>query len=91
MHRDDLVEDFLLTNSAVSASHAPLVAELITRHTGRAPSDEALRTAMGVHAGDLEAAFEVMTDRCGSLDGYLETALGVDARTREAVAERLLG
>ena len=91
VHRDDLVEDFLLTNSAVSASHAPLVAELITRHTGRAPSDEALRTAMGVHAGDLEAAFEVMTDRCGSLDGYLETALGVDARTREAVAERLLG
>ena len=91
VHRDDLVEDFLLTNSAVSASHAPLVAELITRHTGRAPSDEALRTAMGVHAGDLEAAFEVMTDRCGSLDGYLETALGVDARTREAVAQRLLG
>lgn len=91
VHRDDLVEDFLLTNSAVSASHAPLVAELITRHTGRAPSDEALRTAMGVHSGDLEAAFEVMTDRCGSLDGYLETALGVDARTREAVAQRLLG
>ena len=91
VHRDDLVEDFLLTNSAVSASHTPLVADLITRHTGRAPSDEALRTAMGVHSGDLEAAFEVMTDRCGSLDGYLETALGVDARTREAVAQRLLG
>ncbi len=92
VHRDDLVEDFLLTNRVVSQGvHASLVAELITRHTGRAPSDEALRTAMGVHAGDLEAAFEVMGERYGSLDGYLETALGVDARKREAVAARLLG
>ena len=91
VHRDDLVEDFLLTNSVISGSQAPLVADLITRHTGRAPSDEALRTAMGVHAGDLEASFEVMTERYGSLDGYLEQALGVDARKREAIAERLLG
>ena len=91
VRRDDLVEDFLLTNSVISGSQAPLVADLITRHTGRAPSDEALGTAMGVHAGDLEASFEVMTERYGSLDGYLEQALGVDARKREAIAERLLG
>jgi len=92
VHRDDLVEDFLLTNAVVSqGSQAPLVGALITRHTGRAPSDEALRTAMGVHAGDLEASFEVMEARYGSLDGYLETALGVDARKREAIAARWLG
>ena len=91
VHRDDLVEDFLLTNTAVPESQVPLVGALITRHTGRVPSDEALRTAMGVNAGDLEAAFEVMEARHGSLDGYLEAALGVDARKREAIAQRLLG
>lgn len=92
VHRDDLVEDFLLTNKAASqTSHAPLVAALITRHTGRTPSDEALRIAMGVHAEDLEASFEVMEERYGSIDGYLEGGLGVDASKREAIASRLLG
>ncbi len=55
------------------------------------PSDAALRTAMGVNAEDLEAAFQVMEARCGSLDGYLESVLGVDAPRREAIAARLLG
>ena len=92
VHRDDLTQDFLLTNQVVLDSpQGPLVAALITRHTGRAPSDDALRTAMGVHAGDLEASFEVMEARYGSLDGYLEGALGVDAGKREAIAARLLG
>ncbi len=92
VHRDDLVEDFLLTNLAASqATHASRVGALITRHTGRAPSDEALRVAMGVNAVDLEASFQVMQERCGSIDGYLEGVLGVDAPRREAIAARLLG
>ena len=91
VHRDDLIEDFLLTNTAVPPSQIPLVAGLITRHTGKAPSDEALRIAMGVHAPDLEASFEVMEARYGSLDGYLEQALGVDTVKRDAIAARLLG
>jgi protein tyrosine/serine phosphatase len=92
VHRDDLVEDFLLTNVAASQqTHASRVGALITRHTGRTPSDDALRVAMGVHAGDLEASFQVMTERCGSLDGYLGTVLGVDAARREAISSRVLG
>ncbi|HEY5409779.1 MAG TPA: tyrosine-protein phosphatase, partial [Caulobacteraceae bacterium] len=93
VRREDLVEDFLLTNqvAAQSAQAKARVGALITRHTGRVPSDEALRTAMGVDAGDLEAAFEVIEARYGSLDGYLEQALGVDAGKREAIAQRLLG
>ena len=92
VHRDDLVEDFLLTNvAAAQQTHASRVGALITRHTGRIPSDEALRTAMGVNAGDLGASFEVMEARCGSLDGYLEDVLGVDAARREAIAARVLG
>ena len=92
VHRDDLVEDFLLTNSSPSnPSQAPLVAALIARHTGRTPSDEAVRTAMGVQAADLEASFEEIDARYGSLDGYLEAALAVDARKREAIQAKWLG
>ena len=92
VHPDDLMQDFLLTNTAASQrTHAERVGALISRHTGRTPSDEALRTAMGVHAGDLQASFEVIAERYGSLDGYLEQALGVDAGTRDAIAARFLG
>jgi protein tyrosine/serine phosphatase len=92
VRREDLIEDFLLTNFAASQqTHAARVGALITRHTGRAPSDEALRTALGVNAGDLDASFQVMEERCGSLDGYLKDVLGVDAARREAITARVLG
>ena len=92
VHRDDLVEDYLLTNHAPSrVTHAPNVAKLIARHTGRTPSDEAVQVAMGVQAEDLETALEVMEASHGSIDGYLERALGFDRTRRAAFEERFLG
>jgi protein tyrosine/serine phosphatase len=49
-----------------------------------------MRAAMGVEAQYLAAAFAVIKDQHGSLDGYLEQALGVDADTREAVRAHIL-
>jgi protein-tyrosine phosphatase len=90
--RDDLVQDYLLTNEAPSqTTHAPRVAKMIARHTGRTPTDEAVRIAMGVHAEDLQTAFAEIDARCGSLDGYLEQVLGLSARTRAAIEARYLG
>ncbi len=92
VHRDDLVEDYLLTNNVPSQStHAPYVAQIIATHTGRTPSDEAVRTAMGVRAEDLDEAINTIEARYGSLDGYLEKALGVDGRKRAAIEARRLG
>lgn len=54
------------------------------------PSEAAIRTALSVHPEYLESAFAVMRERCGSLDGYLEQALGVDRGMREAIAARIL-
>jgi protein-tyrosine phosphatase len=58
--------------------------------SGREASDEALLTGMGVEAEYLEEAFAAIRERYGSLDGYLEQALGLDGRARERIHDRLL-
>ena len=58
---------------------------------GRRPSDEALRAWVQVYPEFLDAAFDEIRVRSGSIDGYLETVLGVDAGLRGRIHERLLG
>lgn len=85
VHRDDIVEDYLLTNTAgdVEARIAAGMAT-ITEVTGQL-EPEVLRVLMGVEAEYLESAFAAMAEKHGSTDGYLREVLGVD----EAVKERL--
>lgn len=88
--RDDLIEDYLLTNAAVDlAGRAPAIARQIHKMTGRVASDEAVVAFLGVQAAYLEAAFAEIEARHGSLDLYLEQALGVDAALRDRIAGRL--
>lgn len=88
--RDDLVEDYLLTNTAVDlVGRAPEMAAQLERVTGRRPSDDAVVAFMGVEPAFLEAAIRAIEARSGSLDAYLETALGVDAARRDRIVERL--
>lgn len=91
VHSDDIVEDYLLTNTAIPMeSRAPLMAQAIEETVGRAPSPEAVRAAMGVEADYLHAAFAEIARTHGGVDAYLETALGVDASVRARIAGRLL-
>jgi protein-tyrosine phosphatase len=91
VHHDDLVADYLLTNDAERMQRRlPLMAEYVRELNGRTPSDEAMFTAMRVEAEYLEVAFRVIGERYGSLDGYLEQALGVDAAMRQALLERVM-
>jgi protein tyrosine/serine phosphatase len=39
----------------------------------------------------LDAAFDEIRDRCGSVDRYLEDVLGVDAGVRARIHDRVLG
>lgn len=87
---DDLVADYLLTNTAVDLEgRAPDIAVQLEKATGRKPSHDAVVAFMGVEPAFLEAAIRSMEARSGSLDGYLETALGVDAAMRDRIGERL--
>lgn len=91
VHRDDMVQDYLLTNDeARMSAKIESIAPFFDRLIGRRPSDEALRVAVGVHADYLDRAFAVMEAQDGSLDGYLERTLKLDAPLRERLREQLL-
>jgi len=91
VHPDDIAQDYLLTNNPERiAARAPMVAALIEQETGRKATDAAIRAAIGVEAEYLEVAFATMIETNGSVDAYLEQALGVDAALREALEARLL-
>lgn len=87
---DEMMEDYLLTNRAVDLQgRAPAVARQLEAWTGRPASHAAVVAFLGVEPAYLDAAIKAMTETHGSLDAYLETALGVDAALRERIGERL--
>lgn len=90
VHHDDMVADYLLTNVAVDLERmAPKVARQLETMTGRTASHDAVVAFLGVEPVYLETAFAEIEARHGSVDGYLEQALGVDAALRDRIGERL--
>jgi len=91
VHDDDIWADYLLTNEPERlAARLPVMREMVRTQTGRLASDEALMTAMGVEAEYLAEAFAAIREAHGSLDGYLEAALGLDADLRARIHDRIL-
>lgn len=91
VHEDDIQADYLLTNDPTRLEkRLPKIREAVREAVGRTVSDEALMIAMRVEAEYLGEAFRVMREAHGSLDGYLEQALGLDAELRGRLHDRLL-
>lgn len=89
VHRDDMMDDYLLTNTAVDlAGRAPAIARQLEAMTGRPAAHDAVVAFLGVEPVYLETALAEIVVRHGSADAYLE-ALGVDARRRDRIGERL--
>lgn len=90
VHRDDMVEDYLLTNEAVDLERrAPSIARQLEAMTGRKASHGAVVAFLGVEPAFLETALAEIVARHGSVEAYLERALGVDAALRDRIGERL--
>lgn len=88
---DDIVHDFLMTNDEGRfARRGPVMAKMMEEFTGRRPTEEAIRTALGVEARYLETAFEAIKAGSGSLDAYLDRVLGVDDKARAAIEDRIV-
>jgi protein-tyrosine phosphatase len=88
---EDLVEDYMLTNKAQNIeARLPAIREAIAKDTGQQPSENALRAILSVSPDFLESALTAMKARHGSLDGYLEQVLGVDAGMRQRIHAKLL-
>lgn len=91
VHQDDMMEDYLLTNTAgnIEARIAAGTGH-IRASFGSQTSDEAIRVIMSVEPSYLDAAFDEMAQRHGSVEGYMREALGVSADREMAIKERLL-
>ncbi|MCJ2177677.1 tyrosine-protein phosphatase [Novosphingobium album (ex Hu et al. 2023)] len=90
VHRDDVMEDYLLTNTAGdSEARITSGAETITVVSGPLEED-VVRVLMGVEPEYLETAFAAVEARHGTVDGYLEEALGAGPATRERIRGVLL-
>lgn len=90
--REAMIADYLLTNDeSRMARRIAQSAEFVERITGRRPTDHALRVAVSVYPAFLEAFFESVDARCGSMDAYVADVLGVDPDMKAAIHERILG
>jgi len=90
VRHDDLMADFLATNSILGPRLAGL-RELAEAAAARPVGDEELLARVTVSPDYLEASFAAMTAHSGSVDGYLERALGLDTALRRTLLDRLIG
>jgi protein-tyrosine phosphatase len=91
VHHDDILEDYLLTNSAGDReARIAALRQDMERRFNASLSEEAVRVASSVEAAWLDRAFEVITDRHGSIDAYLAEVLQVTPQLRDALATHLI-
>ena len=90
VHRDDVIADYMLTNSAGDVEARIAAGAEAIRAVARQMDPATLRVIMGVEPEYLEAAFAVIAEKHGSLDGYLRDVLGVDDRMRGSLREQLV-
>lgn len=90
VHRDDIMDDYLLTNTAGDVE-ARIAAGAETIRVVSGPMDEdVVRVLMGVEPEYLDAAWAAVGERHGSVDAYLAEALGLDEGKRERLRAALV-
>ena len=84
---EDVVEDYLLTNSAEELFNY-LLPRFLERY-GEDADEKSLRVIAGVREEYLTAALEVVLSQHGSYEGYLDAA-GLDGYARKELGSRLI-
>ena len=86
--REAMLEDFLLTN----VYRKRIIDTVADRMPADTPPEEIemWKKANGVSASDAEAFLDVILERCGTGEAYLEQEFGVDADTLSALRDRYL-
>lgn len=88
---ETILHDYLLTNTRLDfVARAPEIARSIEAVTGRAISDAAMLAGLMIEADHLRTALGSMIGAYGSIDAYIEQALGVTAPRKAAILDRLL-
>lgn len=91
VHHDDIVEDYLLTNTAGDAeARIEAGARHVRAGFGRSMDDAAVRVLMGVEAEFLDRALATMVDRHGSVAQYARDVLGLTPEMQTGLHQRLV-
>lgn len=90
MHRDDVMADYLLTNTAGDVEARIAAGAETIRALDRGVDPEVVRVIMGVEPEWLDAAFAAVSQEHGSVDGYLREVLGADDDLRGRLRENLV-
>ncbi|MEO6715745.1 MAG: tyrosine-protein phosphatase [Novosphingobium sp.] len=90
VHRDDIIADYLLTNTAGDVEARIAAGADTIKATARAMDPEVVRVIMGVEPEYMESAFAMIAEKHGSVDGYLREVLGLDDALRERLREHLV-
>ena len=91
VHRDDIAADYLLTNTAGRIEERIEAGAAHIRMTyGEATSPETFRILMMVQPEYIQAAFDAIEARHGSVRAYLRDVLGLDDARRDAIAARVI-
>jgi protein-tyrosine phosphatase len=89
---DDAVADYLITNQTIDwAKRLPKMRDHIATRYGEAPSDDALKTMLGVKADYLASYFAAISQEFASLERYAEAVLDFDAARLARLRARLVG
>ncbi|WP_281061276.1 tyrosine-protein phosphatase [Sphingobium sp. Sx8-8] len=89
--REDMVHDYLLTNRHWNyETHGAAVAEAMREEAGRPVDPAAVRAAIEVEAEYLDAAFDVIAARAGSVARYLDEVVGITGDRQRAIIARLV-
>ncbi|MEO9970395.1 MAG: tyrosine-protein phosphatase [Hyphomonadaceae bacterium] len=88
---DDIIADYELTNSAAKVDERLDEArDYFNKLLDKNYDGDVYRPFLGVRARYLETAIDAIREDAGSIDAYLERALGVDAELRGRLIDRLV-
>lgn len=90
VHHDDMMADYLMTNVTGNIEARVAAGGLHVKAIFGDMNDDALRTLMSVEPRYLENGFAAMSERYGSVDGYLAEGLGVTPERREQIIARVI-
>lgn len=90
VHRDDVIADYVLTNTAGDIEARIAAGADAIKAVARQIDPTVLRVIMGVEPEYLDSAFAMISEKHGSVEGYLRDVLGVDQALRERLRGQLV-
>ncbi len=87
MPKDEVIEDYLRSNDNILPAYKETIDGFVA-----AGGNEAIPSAiLGVKKEYLDAAFDEMEKKCGTIEKYISEGLGIDATKQKALRDLYLG